>query len=85
MHQKAIMEKSGRIVIPAQYRKALGIKPGDEVILALEDTGVRLYTRRQAIKDAQALVRQYVPSGRNLSRDLIEERRVEGKADRSGS
>lgn len=77
MHQKAIMEKSGKIVIPAQYRRALGIKPGDEVILALEDTGVRLYTRRQAIKDAQALVRQYVPSGRNLSRDLIEERRLE--------
>lgn len=77
MEQMTILGKSGRIVIPAQYRKALGIKPGDEVILALEDTGVRLYTRRQAIKDAQALVRQYVPSGRNLSRDLIEERRLE--------
>ena len=81
MQKMAIMSKSGRIVIPAQYRKALGIKPGDEVILALEDMGVRLYTRRQAIKSAQALVRQYVPSGRDLSLELIEERRLEGASE----
>lgn len=81
MQQVTIIAKSGRIVIPAQYRKALGIKPGDEVILALEDTGVRLYTRRQAVKDAQALVRQYVPLGRNLSQELVEERRLEAASE----
>ena len=61
--------------------QSLGIKPGDEVILALEDMGIRLYTRRQAIKGAQALVRQYVPSGRDLSQELVEERRLEGASE----
>ena len=77
MQNMVIIGKGGRIVIPAQYRKALGIKPGDELILALEDMGIRLFTRREAIKGAQALVRQYIPLGRNLSLELIEERRVE--------
>ena len=81
MQVLSILDLNGRIVIPSQYRKALGIKPGDEVILALEDLGVRLYTRRQAIQGAQALVRQYVPSGRNLSQELVEERRLEGDAE----
>ena len=27
----------GRIVIPVEYRKALGLRPGDKVWLAMED------------------------------------------------
>ena len=77
MQTKVILGRGGRVVIPAPFRKALGIKPGDELILTLEDSGVRLSTRLQAIEGAQALVRQYVPSGRNLSQELIEQRRLE--------
>ena len=44
------------MVIPAEYRKALGIGPGDEVILVLEDGEVRILTRQRAVKRAQALV-----------------------------
>lgn len=68
----------GRIVIPVEYRKALGIKPGDEVILSLEEDGLRILTPQQAVKRAQALVRQYVPETRYLSEELIQERREEG-------
>ena len=35
----------GRVVIPAEYRKALGVRTGDEVILTLDDGEVRLYTK----------------------------------------
>lgn len=31
----------GGLVIPAPYRKALGLKPGDEVVLALEEGELR--------------------------------------------
>ncbi len=67
----------GRIVIPARYRKTIGIGVGDEVVLILDGEGVRLMTPRQAVKRAQELVRKYVPAGTNLADELIEERRKE--------
>ena len=71
--------EGGRIVIPADYRRALGLKVGDEVILRMADGEVRILTRRQAIKKAQALVRKHVPERKSLVRELIRERR--GEAD----
>lgn len=74
---KTTIGEGGRIVIPAEYRKTLGLKPGDEVILILEEGEVRLMTPRRAIQRAQALVRRYIPQGRNLAQELIQERREE--------
>ncbi len=67
----------GRLVIPTAYRKALGLKPGDEVVLVLDGGEVRVVSKRQAIGRAQALVRRYVPKDRDLSGELIQERREE--------
>ena len=47
------LTEGGRIVIPAEYRQALGLQVGDELILRLEDGEVRIFTLRQAIKRAQ--------------------------------
>ena len=74
---KTIIRVGGRIVIPAAYRKALGVKPGDEVQLVLEDGEIRIVSQRQAIVRAQNLLRNYVPRDRNLSEELIKERREE--------
>ena len=73
----ATFDKSGRIVIPAEYRKALGVKPGDEVIVKLEDGSVRLFTLEQAIKEAQEIVRRHVPPGVSLVDELLQDRRDE--------
>ena len=74
---KTKMGEGGRLVIPAGYRKALGLKPGDDVVLFLEEGEIRIVTARQAIQRAQALVRRYVPKGHSLSEELIRERREE--------
>ena len=74
---KTIIREGGRLVIPAAYRKALGLKPGDEVLLTLEDGEIRVVSTRQAIARAQTLLRRYVPKGRSLSEELIKERREE--------
>lgn len=74
---KTKIHEGGRLVIPAAYRKALGLKPGDEVLLILEDDEIRVVSTRQAIARAQALVRRYIPEGRSLSEELIQERREE--------
>jgi AbrB family looped-hinge helix DNA binding protein len=74
---KTTIHEGGRLVIPAAYRKALGIKPGDEVILVLEDEEIRVVSTRQAIARAQTLLRRYIPKGRSLSEELIKERQEE--------
>jgi AbrB family looped-hinge helix DNA binding protein len=51
---------NGRVVIPVAYRKALGINPGDEIILRLEDDELRITTMKARIKRAQRHVRKYV-------------------------
>lgn len=79
---KTHLSQGGRIVIPADYRKALGLKPGDDVVLVLEGNEVRLVTPRQAIKRAQSLVRQFVPKGRALADELIKDRRQEVRLER---
>ena len=67
----------GRLVIPAEHRKALGLKPGDDVLVRLQEGELRIVTLQQALTQAQALVRQYVPQGRSLVDEVIEDRRRE--------
>ncbi|MDP2920065.1 MAG: AbrB/MazE/SpoVT family DNA-binding domain-containing protein [Dehalococcoidia bacterium] len=74
---KTTIGEGGRLVIPSAYRKALGLKPGDEVVLVLEEGEIRLISTRQAISRAQSLVRRYAPQSRSLSKELIRERREE--------
>lgn len=76
---KTKVSEGGRIVLPAEYRRALGVIIGDDVILRLEDGAVRIYTLREAIRHAQELVRKYVPADRSLADELIAERRAEAE------
>jgi AbrB family looped-hinge helix DNA binding protein len=80
MTQEATVKISegGRIVIPAEYRKKLGLEIGDELILRIDHQGqLKLLTHQQAIQQAQELIRKYVSKERSLSEELIAERRGE--------
>lgn len=69
--------KGGRIVIPAEFRRVLGLKEGDDVVMRLVDGEVRIRTRAEAIKEAQAIVGKHVKKGRSLVSELSRERRRE--------
>lgn len=69
--------KAGRLVIPAKVRERLGLRPGTEVVLRVDEEGLHLQTRRQAIARAQAIVRRHLPPERRLAAELIAERRRE--------
>jgi len=73
------INENGRVVIPAAFRKALGIKAGDEVILRIEDDELRITTMKRRIERAQRLVRKYVRPGVSLVDELIAERREAAK------
>jgi AbrB family looped-hinge helix DNA binding protein len=71
------VRSNGRLVIPASYRKALGVGEGDELIVRLEGGELRLSSRKTSLKRAQERVRRYVPEGVALSDELVAERREE--------
>jgi AbrB family looped-hinge helix DNA binding protein len=73
------VNENGRVVIPAPFRKALGINPGDEVILRLEDDELRITTMKRRIERAQRHLRKYVKPGVSLVKELIAERREAAK------
>lgn len=73
------MSEGGRIVVPVEVRRALGIKEGDTLIMELDDGEARLYTRREQLRRAQALVRQYIPEGQRIVDEFITERRAEAE------
>jgi AbrB family looped-hinge helix DNA binding protein len=78
MATRARINRQGRIVIPAECRAAAGLKPGDELLIeAVGEGELRLRTAEQAIKAAQDLVARYLPKGRDLVQELIDERRAE--------
>jgi AbrB family looped-hinge helix DNA binding protein len=69
------VNENGRIVIPASFRKALGINIGDEVVLRMEDDELRITTLKRRVERAQRLVRKHVKRGTSLVAELIAERR----------
>jgi AbrB family looped-hinge helix DNA binding protein len=75
METRQRVNENGRVVIPASFRKALGIKIGDEVVLRMEDDELRITTLKRRIERAQRLVRKHVKRGTSLVDELIDERR----------
>ncbi|MCG8358672.1 MAG: AbrB/MazE/SpoVT family DNA-binding domain-containing protein [Kiloniellales bacterium] len=69
----------GRVVIPAQYRKALHLDEGDRVLICLENEEIRITSLMAPIRHAQEIVRRHVPEGVSLSEELINERRLESQ------
>jgi AbrB family looped-hinge helix DNA binding protein len=71
----ARVNENGRIVIPASFRRALGIKAGDTMVLRIENDELRITTLRQRLAKAQQWMRRHVARGTSLADELIAERR----------
>lgn len=69
------VNENGRLVIPAAFRKRLGIRAGDEVVLRVEGDELRITTLKRNIERAQQFVRKFVKPGLSLVDELIAERR----------
>ena len=73
------VNQNGRVVIPAAFRKRLGIRAGDSVLLRIEDDELRISTLQHNLARAQRLVRKHIKPGRSLAAELIAERRKAAK------
>jgi AbrB family looped-hinge helix DNA binding protein len=67
--------ENGRVVIPASFRKRLGIRVGDEVVLQIQDDQLRITSLQRNLERAQRLVRKHVKPGTSLVDELLAERR----------
>lgn len=77
------MSEGGRVVVPLEIRKALGLKEGDTVLWELAEGAARLTTRAAGITRAQALFQRYIPprEDRSLADELAADRRAEAAAE----
>ena len=75
---RTTIQDGGRVVIPAAYRRALNIKPGEDIILRLQDDELHLYPVRQAVSRARRLVRKHVKR-KTLVEELLADRRKEAE------
>jgi AbrB family looped-hinge helix DNA binding protein len=79
---KVKLGPDGRVVIPAPFREALGLKESDVLFARLENGEIHLLTPKAAMRRAQAIVRQFVPEGVSLVDELIADRREEAARER---
>lgn len=73
------ISEGGRVVIPAEIRKALNLSEGDTVLWELKDGEARLTTRRAKLERARAIAKPYL-EGWTVD-DFIAERRREAEAE----
>ncbi len=71
---------NGRVVIPASIRQALGLEPGEEILLFVENDELRMTSARKRAERAQKLYQKYVGEGVGLVDELISDRRKEAAA-----
>lgn len=84
---KAVIGEGGRLVIPADMRKAMGIKPGDTVSLRLEEGALEVISPKMALETVRKLARKLKEPGVSLVDEFLadrrdEERRVNERFDR---
>lgn len=75
--QRVKVVEGGKLVIPASFRREMGITPGDTLIVELEDGELRVRSLPLAIRQVQERMRELSPEGRLLSEELIADRRAE--------
>ena len=73
------INENGRVVIPASFRKALGINIGDEVLLRIQGDELRITTQQRRIARAQRRAKKYIKPGTSLVNELTVERRRAAK------
>jgi len=73
------VDSAGRVVLPARFRRDLGIDAGDSVTITLEDDVLRVRTIQASLKKARVLMRETNPDGHSLVDELIAERRAEAE------
>ncbi len=69
------VSETGRLSLPAEFRRAIGLDKGGDVIVELDGREIRIRTLDEVIDTAQALTRQLLGGEATASVDDFLERR----------
>ncbi len=76
----AKISKTGRLSIPAQLRKAVGLERGGDVVVELDGSDIRIRTVDEVVSRAQALTRRLLGDKPDASLEaFLAQRRREGE------
>lgn len=75
--QRGKLVSGGRLQVPADIRRALGLKDGDTVRMEVVDGALHVRPFRDVLREIQQKMREYVPEGVSLADELIADRRAE--------
>jgi AbrB family looped-hinge helix DNA binding protein len=77
------IDAAGRLVIPAEMRAAMMVKPGETIIAEVKDGEFRIVSPTVALKRVQAFARKWKAENPGVSAvdELIAERRQEARSE----
>lgn len=81
-HRKYILQESGSVTLPADFRKKYDLHPGDEIVFIETENGLLISPREiviqkllddlgDTLRDGNLSVDDLMQSGRNLRNDLL--------------
>jgi AbrB family looped-hinge helix DNA binding protein len=74
---RARVDKQGRLLIPAEIRRELGMEPGVAVTLMVNDGTPSVITLDEAIKRLQDTMRKYTKGRTGILDEFLRDRRVD--------
>ena len=78
---RIVIGPAGRVVIPAAFRRALGVEPGDAVSIRMENDELRMVSFDTETRRLREPLARYVPEGVSVVDELLKERRREVAAE----
>jgi AbrB family looped-hinge helix DNA binding protein len=75
--QRGRIVAGGRLQVPADIRRLLGLSDGDPVVMRVIDGELHVRPIRDALLRIQARLRDYLPADAALADELIADRRIE--------
>jgi AbrB family looped-hinge helix DNA binding protein len=78
--ETATVDERGRLVVPSAWRAALGLRPGDSVLLETDGHEIRVVNARRERAAVAARLRGSVTGGESVD-ELLAARRVDAARD----
>jgi bifunctional DNA-binding transcriptional regulator/antitoxin component of YhaV-PrlF toxin-antitoxin module len=77
MNISAKMDRAGRLSLPLKIRRELGLNEHSDLVVRVEDGGLRIQTREAALQRLQERLQRYQRPGRSIVDEFLLDRRQE--------
>lgn len=74
--QRGKIVSGGRLIVPAEFRRLMGLSDGDTVVMEIEGDELHVRPLRAALRRIQERLKPYVIEGKSISDELIADRRA---------